>query len=224
MSYSCQISFKQIKGEDVFDFFKSLKNKATENLENIADENYTFSPLFSSIYTLDKDLIIDKDMKLKIRDWAKRSVFTYRYFYDKEDKILGIYSLPNCLTNLFDCTVHFQNSCDQDYDFSTWNGIKMFEKIAQQWSETPNEKIISLYEKEFGEYNSKDSVDINYYRRAYAYDEIWSMFSDTLYNESNAVYLSLYSSYDFEPLNKFSYYIQEKTKKWINDTKEKFNV
>ena len=221
MSYSCQISFKQIKGDDIFDFFKKLKNEASQHLENIAEDNYVFSPLFKDIYSLNENFTIDRDMKLKIEDWTKSSIFTYRYFYDKENEILGVYSISDCLTDLFDCTVYFQDSCDQNYDFDEWNGIKLFEKIAQKWSTSSDENIISYYEKEFGKYDSDDAPDLDYCRKSFAYDEIWKMVSKTLYDETDVVYLSLYSYYDFESLNKFSHYIQEKTKKWINDTKDR---
>ena len=44
MSYNCEISFKEINPEDVYDFLVTLRNKLVDNIENIAKDNYTYAP------------------------------------------------------------------------------------------------------------------------------------------------------------------------------------
>lgn len=48
MSYSCSISFKQLKGDEVFSFFQRFKELTLNHFDDIAEENFTFSPLFKN--------------------------------------------------------------------------------------------------------------------------------------------------------------------------------
>ena len=77
-----------------------------------------------------KELTVDEtDLD---REWFCR-VFTHRFFYDDEFGLLGIYGVPTVSRKLFDKTVYFQNSCDQDYDFKDWEGIPEFENIYNKF-------------------------------------------------------------------------------------------
>ena len=56
MSYSCYISFKKISPECIFDFFGDLKEEAGKHYEEIAEENWFYSPLRKKGYTFYKDV------------------------------------------------------------------------------------------------------------------------------------------------------------------------
>lgn len=202
MSYSCEINFKHIEAEDIPEFFLKLKKHAVENLENIANDEYCF---------------YKETMYKTIENWARLAIFNYRWFYDKENKLLGVFSIQNCMKNLFDSTIYFQNSCDQDYDYSDWNGIELFENIANKWKNATIDDVVKaldyeLCENNFDEFDTSEE-GVEYNKRSLCYDEIWKMFSDYLYDEDSVTYISLFGWYDAEPLMKFEYYIKEKRKK-----------
>ncbi len=212
MSYSCSISFKNIPAEDIFGFMLSLKEKATIAFEQIASDNYIFSPYSENNIKENDEKALEKAF-WDTTDWAKTSIFTYRYFYIKELQLLGIYSIPNCLYDLFDTTIYFQNSCDRDYEITEWKGVKHFEEIAKKWEDAPEEKIIEHYEKNYGHF-SKEISDLGYYRRTFAYDEIWNLLENTLYQEKDIVYLTLYGGYELQILSEFANLVKEKYYEW----------
>ena len=57
-------------------------------------------------------------------------------------------------------------------------------------------------------------IPIDYYRRTFAYEEIWGMCEDYMWSDNKAVHLSLFSYYDFEPIKNFVVACKEKYAKW----------
>lgn len=112
MSYSCEISFKEICAEEVYDFLVTLKNKLIDNIENIAKYNYRYAPFVryqQKPYTKLKNY---SDIECN-NSWV-RHIFTYRYFYLKEYNLLGIYGLPSSVQKLCSisasmATLYFNN-------------------------------------------------------------------------------------------------------------------
>lgn len=105
MSYSCEISFKEINPEDVYDFLVALKNKLIDNIENIAKDNYMYAPFVRYQHKPYTKLENYSEIECN-NSWVKQ-VFTYRYFYLKDYCLLGVYGLPNSVQNLFDDTIYF---------------------------------------------------------------------------------------------------------------------
>lgn len=206
MSYSATISFKRITSIDsVYKFFQKVKSSAIENLNSIAENDYIYCPMcrnfdlkstdtFESIkYKHDKD-----DICSKSEYWFNR-LFTYRWFYISKWKLLGVYGVSNVLQNLFDGTVYFQNSCDQDYERNDYGGIETFEKIYDEWvlNKTIDEIKAYLNENELlFEFECLDDEALLYARRTCVYNEIWKNLSSTLYNDDDVVYLSLFNYWD----------------------------
>ena len=193
MSYSCYISFKKIEFKDVYKFFQDYKKFAINNLDEIVKENFIWCPSIKERvgHIEYKDLSLletDRD-----RNWFCR-IFKHRFFYDYEFGLLCVYSCPKVARQLFDNTVYFQNSCDQDYDFKDWEGIKEFENIYNE--------CMKLSEKEICEKWLSDGEDdlneenFQYYRRAEAYDRIWSRYEWSLYNDDDILYISLFNLWD----------------------------
>ncbi len=229
MSYSCTISFKTIPAEDIYDFLILLKNKTTESFGHIAEDNFIFSP-FSKKHVKEEDEAEMHKAFWETTDWARMHVFTYRYFYLKEHKLLGVYSLNEEQQALFDCTVYFQNSTDQDYDFTEWQGVPWFEEVAAKWANTTDEDILQAYKAEYDqdfEYDYEGYEDeklrekIAYARRTFAYKEIWELIEPTLYHENGVVYVSLYGGYELSTLSEFATQVRDKYYAWLNSIHEK---
>mgnify|MGYP003333611224 CR=1 FL=1 len=117
MSYSCEISFKQIEADKVYDFLIEYKSELKNHFKEIAEQNYIYSPIckdriISISDKADLEKISNWDNRDKIIDWAKEHIFKYRYFYIPSRKLLGVFSIHDCMKYMFDDTIYFQNSCD----------------------------------------------------------------------------------------------------------------
>lgn len=211
MSYRATISFKTINAEDIYGFFQNYKSEATEHLEEIAKDNFLWSPYSKEREDDERKLFKSTEM------WARSSVFSYRYFYLPEHKLLAVFGVPNCLTKLFDLTECFQNSCDQDYPFGDWEGIPIFEQIAEKWKNTTDEEVYKTFEYPD---EHENETDYDYYRRSRAYDEIWGMFEDYLYEDKKVVYISLYGYYDIAPIMGFSKMCKAEYENWEKEIEE----
>ena len=220
MSYCCTISFKQIPAHDVFEFLQKLKKQACEKLEKVAEENSSFSPMMRK-YHFQDDFIVTDELKKDTGTWAKMSVFHYRYFYDKELSILGVYSLPRCMQDIFDLTVCFQNSCDQNYEFEEWNGVPLFEGIAAKWKSRSLEEVAKLAGRDdIEDMRNLEKSEPQYYAKSACYEEIWSYFENTLYDDSAALYLSLFGYYDIRAINRFVRYTEKAVLAKIEEWRE----
>lgn len=212
MSYRATISFKTIEATEIYEFFKKFKAEATNHLEEIAKDNFLWSP-----YSKEREETDERKLFSSTEMWARSSVFSYRYFYLAEHKLLALFGVPNCLQGLFDLTVCFQNSCDQDYDFDEWKGIPIFEKIAEKWKNSSDDDVHERFEYPA---EHEEDTDYDYYRRTFAYDEIWEMFEDYLYQEEKVVYISLYGYYDISQIMCFSRMCKEQYENWEKEIEE----
>ena len=208
LSYYCRISFKTIEPDQIFSFFQTIKSEINANLDKIA-KNYAFNcpsqrhePYFEKL---------PRSMKSEMNlNWAKRC-FSYRYFYIPEHKLLGMFGMDNETDHLFDNITEFQNSCDRDYEFETWKNIEIFQNIAQKWINIDTNAIERQYKAIYNsdlkeDYDDEDyDIDetIEYYRRTFAYNEIWGMFETYLYNDDKIVFSSLFSQFESHILNAF---------------------
>lgn len=221
MSYSCEISFKQISGDDVYEFLQKFKKENINHLEEIAEDNFIYSPISKKIFKYDDLKEIPDALKTETEEWAKNNIFKFRWFYNKELQLLGVYSVHKSVQYLFDKTVYFQNSSDQDYERSDWEGIKIFENIFDKWINTSVEDIKKLYDEDERFDDDFNNEFSDYLRKEYAYKEIWKHFEPTLEDDSSVLHLSLFGYYDFHPVGKFCYYVFKKYKAWMDETTEK---
>lgn len=223
MSYNCEINFKKIKPEDIMDFLVEIKKSLTENLKDIAEENCIFCPFNRDSLYVPKNF---KDIKgediEKAKSWAINSIFKFRYFYNKELGLLGVYGIPDATQKIFDGSVYFQNSCDQDYNKKDWDGIKAFEDIYEKWMTVDVDKVKEKYnnrEYSVNDFDSeypdpiKKSKALMYYRKSFCYEEIWSKFENTLYDDETAIYFSPFGFYDIAPITAFVKFCYEEYKK-----------
>ena len=209
MSYCCYISFKKMTSDEIILFLQLFKQKVCMSLEEIAEQYYAFCPYIGEERKSSKDEIIHTTRTL----WAHK-VFTFRFFYDKERELLGVFSVPDALRYLFDGTVFFQNSCDQDYEREEYSHVQKFEEIYDNWMKKSTEEIYELCKKDVEKWNKDEEM---YYRRTYAYDEISTRYEEELYNDEKALYFSLFKTfYEEDMIITFLKYCREKTQ---NSTK-----
>ena len=218
MSYGAEICFKVVPADQVFNFFHELKTACTSKLEEIAKDNFLYLPSKRREYRETSEYHQDNANRL----WMRSNVFTFRYFYLPERDLLGMFNVPSEVTNLFDKSIYFQNSCDQDYDWEVWEGIRDFEVIAQKWIDVSDETVFEKYKADhFGTEDDREDFDYNYYRKTFCYDEIWELFSQFLYQEEKVVYLSLYGGYELYEASKFCGYCQDFYNEWEESLKKR---
>ena len=215
MSYSAIISFKSLSSDEIIPFLRNYKRKLPSFFEQIADENFVYSPLYRK-YTFcsAEEFQNFHEVRNDIKNWAMSSVFHHLYTYDAELGLLGVFGIPECMQFMFDKTVHFQNSCDQDYPREGWEGVKPFEDIFDRWQRSTKQEILnSPFNKYLESSDIENEKDLEYYRRSSAYKEIWSHFEDTLFDDGDAIYISLYGYYDDYIIAPFLNLIYDKVKK-----------
>lgn len=204
MSYYVEVSFKQIKSEDIIPFFKEFKEAYIKKIPEIAKEKCMFCPVVAEnlhFPTSLGELRNDKFETLNCLNWAN-SCSRFKYFYDKEFSLLGIVGTPKCLNKMFDTTIVFQNSSDQDYDRDIWSKIKAFEDIYNKWITKDVNEIINLYNAESGFSFDKEypgviekSEGLMYWRQTFAYQEIWQRY-ERIFNDAESIYFSLFGPYE----------------------------
>ena len=208
MSYHAEISFKHIESiTKLYTFISTFKQEISKNFNTIAKNDYCYCPFVNLTKDdLQKDyfdITFDKKYREIYRateHWFER-VFKYRWCYIKEWKLLGIYGVPECVQSLFDGTVYFQNSTDQDYEKIEYNGIKEFENIFDEWQNVSDENI-KLAMKHYNHYTDEEIeedlkyIDYDYYRKTLAYKDIWDKIKYSLYDDDAVSYISLYGFYD----------------------------
>lgn len=200
MSYCVEISFKQIKPENIISFFKTFKENYVIKIPEIAKEKCMFCPVVAENLHFPaslKELRKDKFETLNCLSWAN-NCSRFKYFYDKEFGLLGIIGVPECLTEMFDTTIVFQNSSDQDYDQGIWSKIKAFEDIYIKWITKDVDEIVDLYNAQLGFSFDKEYPDVIersegliYWRKTFAYQEIWQRYQE-VFNNTESIYFSLF--------------------------------
>lgn len=197
MSYFAPISFKTIREGELYGFFKKIKDTLKEKFNEIAENNFIFMPSINTCNHRIFDGASDRAKEEADRAWMRNSVFSYRFFYIPEHNLLGVFSIPNAVKDIFDLTAEFQNSCDQDYEFEYWKGVPYFEFIAEKWKNASESEVEEYCNNRYSwEFDKDECLDYDYYRRSNAYDEIWRMFEQYLYNEEDVVYISMFGGYE----------------------------
>lgn len=208
MSYYAKISFKQIKPEDIIPFFKEFKEAYIKKIPEIAKENYPFCPAVEKNLFNFPDLLSEDKLELsECLNWAK-DCSRFKYFYDNEFKLLGIVGVPKCLKELFDTSIAFQNSCDQDYDRDIWSKIKALEDIYNKWITKDVDEIKDSYnlEDDYFDFDTDYPEPIErgemlmYWRQTFAYREIWGRYEREIFDDDNAIYFSLFGTYESSKL------------------------
>lgn len=208
MSYYAEISFKKMESQDIISFLKDFKYAYIKRIPEIAKESYPFCPAIEKNLFNFPDLLSEDKLELsECLNWAK-DCSRFKYFYDNEFKLLGIVGVPKCLKELFDTSVVFQNSSEQDYDRDIWSKIKAFEDIYNKWITKDVDEIKDSYNLEDDYFDfDKDYPEpiergekLMYWRQTFAYREIWGRYEQEIFDDDNAVYFCLFGTYESSKL------------------------
>ena len=167
MSYSFGMFFKQVKDKnEAFAIALQASNLYYKNAKEVLNNERYYIPSVRD----------DSDQRSADRFWLNE-VFTLGFVYWDKHKLLGLsgYNYPKEVTDLFDCHVTFQNSCDQDYDFDTWDHkINLFREYKVRYQSMPENELKfhlgSDYEDE--DLNEREGM-LDYYRRSLFYSFIY---------------------------------------------------
>ncbi len=107
--------------------------------------------------------------------WVQH-LFTFNFVYWEKYNLLGMCLDSNgypAIDALFPYNVHFQNSCDQDYDWDAWvPEIAIFDKIARKWCQASYEQLLEKFD--YLEKSKKDNPGyLDYYRKTATYEEVF---------------------------------------------------
>lgn len=215
MSYWCEINFKKMEEKDIIHFLRNLKKRLYFDFSEIAKDNYICCPFVKKhLFDLPEKysylMINEPDLFKTSSNWAC-NLFTFRYFYDTEYHLLGVFGVPNAVKDLFDVSIEFQDSSDQDYEASHWHGVKEFEEIYGKWITKDVDEIKEIYNEKYSPFNFDkeypDPIDASkylaYLRKSFAYEEIWKRYQGELYNDEDAIYFSCFSVNNFFVFDKF---------------------
>lgn len=221
MSYECQIHFKNIPADKVYGFLQTFKAELLKKIDDIAKEDFLWMPSIRNSHLYKG---VDESIVREIDEAWVHKIFKFRYFYLPKYELLGIFSVPDGFKDMFDNVTYFQNGTDQDYDYEEWNGVPLFEKIANIWEKVLSDKdVFELYEKKHGKWPEDEDFNYDYRRKSFCYDEIWSHFSSFLYNDADCVYLSIFGGCELREISNFigkcKKYREEQLKEWENDEK-----
>ena len=103
------------------------------------------------------------------RYWLE-ALFTFRFLYWEEHKLLGIVMMPPEERNWkWPVGIHFQNSCDTDYPIFRWEegNIPFFTNAVAKAKNYTEEEIRARFDYEI------DGENLEYYRRRVCYDDIF---------------------------------------------------
>lgn len=170
MSYSFGMYFKQVGDRaDAFDFALKVSKLHYKNAKQVIHTERYYIP---SIHTIcDNRITAD-------RCWLNE-IFSLRFVYWEKYGLLGLsgFDYPDDVEKMFDCHIHFQNSCDQDYSFDTWSPkIDLFQENLPKYVSMSEADLMDKIDKDldYTEEEIKDMAD--YYRRSafytFVYDEL----------------------------------------------------
>lgn len=211
MSYYAPISFKTIKEGELYAFLKKIKDTCKEKIDDIAKKNFHYMPTLNTCKRKIFEGASDMAKREANEAWVRNSVFSYRFFYIPEHNLLGVFGVPDAVNKIFDLTCYFQNSCDQDYDFEDWKGVPIFEQIAEKWKNATDEEVYKSFEYPD---EHKEPIDYDYYRRSFAYNEIWRMCEHFLYSEDDVVYISMFGGYEIAEQKGFVHKCRKAYDEW----------
>lgn len=198
MSYGCTLSFKKLAPHEIQPFFTAFKKEIIDHLDDIAEANYTFSPCFNNSMPFEK-IEFKGEMKKEMEAWAAKSL-RYQFYFEANGTLLCVFGVPDCTRNLFDATIYFQDSCNQNYDFDRWNGVPEFEEIAKRWQECGDD----IVQKKMDEKDYEPDTKYDYYRKTFCYEAIFDNYVRRyLFNETVCLYLSLFGFYEFHEVQRY---------------------
>ena len=208
MSYAIDLSFKEMKKDQIFDFIQKFKELVIkpEEVKKRIKENYHFSVQW--VVGSNSNGIDDFDVEDRIENWIDR-LFTFKFIWIERYSLLACVIRGDDLANsLFDGDVFFQNSTDQDYDYGVWKDIRPFREISDSVEKLPfdEEGVDSLRKlSRNGGFNESLSGLTNnkfeYYKRSLVYDLVFDPIEDIVFGDKNSIWVKMLS----DPIDRIIY-------------------
>lgn len=204
MSYYARIYFKKVESmEDGIKLLNTfIKDYSTiDNIKKVLEDNryYLYRDIYNSELKLDKK---DPYKYITILRHLFQPLLTFKAMYYPEYKLIGIcfYDTTNTINKYFDNFIEFQNSCDQDYDYNTWDILgDFFINKAKEFETLSVDELIKTSKYFLEDYNDDKEYflkHIDYHRRSAMYNFVW----DTL-DLDNWLYTKVSSKNIFIPIN-----------------------
>ena len=175
MSYGFSMGFAQANSllEAMKIALEYTQSQMTEkNVRKAIRDNRYYIPSVRTGYIADEE---SKNRRADVladtadRYWLE-ALFTFRFLYWEEHKLLGIVMMPSENANeKWPLSVYFQNSCDHDYPFSEWKegNIPFFMNTVAKAENYTEKEIRAKVDYEIEDDN------LEYFRRSVCYDDIF---------------------------------------------------
>lgn len=208
MSYAIDLSFKEMRKDEIFDFIQKFKELVIkpEEVKKRIKENYYFSVRW--VVGSNSNDLDDFDVEDRIESWIDR-LFTFKFIWIERYSLLACVIRKDDLANsLFDGNVFFQNSTDQDYDYEVWKDIRPFKEISDPIEKVSfdEEGIDSLRKlSRNGWFNGPLSGftdnKFEYYKRSLVYDLVFDPIEDIVFGDKNSIWVKMLS----DPVDRIIY-------------------
>lgn len=139
-----------------------------ENIEEIVQDNIGWLPNYEKL--LNKDELDIWSISASDKDWLE-GLFNYTFVYYKEYKLLCVIGDYSDYKQII-----FQNSCDQDENFNTWQALyadnpcrDIFKELVDR---TVSGENIEKIRKYFDDVDWDSNLDTEYFKRWYVYKKI----------------------------------------------------
>lgn len=181
MSYYARIYFKQTKSmEEAIILLNSFikEYSSIDNMKKVIEDNRYF--IYRNIYNAELKVSKKEPYKyITILKHLFQPLLTFKAMYYPKYKLLGLcfYDETNTINKYFDNFVEFQNSCDQDYEYETWNILgDFFVNKAEYFKTMPLEELLKVNDYFLDDYNYDKEYFLkilDYHRRSSMYDFVW---------------------------------------------------
>lgn len=192
MSYYARIYFKQVESMEeaitvLNNFIKDYSS--VDNMKKVLEDNRYY--LYRDIHNADLKIVKSDPWKyITLLRALFQPLLIFKAMYYPQYKLLGLCFYDDItIHNHFKDFIEFQNSCDQDYEYDTWNILgDFFINKAKEFETMSVEKLIEVDKFCLELYNDDKeyfSKHLDYHRRSAMYEFVWSTLdlSDWLYHK-----------------------------------------
>lgn len=169
MSYRIDLSFKNCKPQDVYKNICEFESLVLKNAKQYIKDNLIYIRVDA-----EKDRFYNNDQVDKFISY----LFRHHIWYCEKISALCIVWDSDVaeINNWFDGHVFFQNSCDQNYDYDTWNFNKTCRRISNRIKKMKPDKFVKEYIGSSEYYNEGDREyilkDVDYHKKSFVYETI----------------------------------------------------
>lgn len=167
MSYRFTMGFKTLKKDQLMDFCIDVTESMFTHANTIIEDNLYYIP--SNRYHFG-----DNDQRQITDKMWLNHLFTINFVYWEDKKLLSIAGDATLheIKSMFDNWFDFQNSCDQDYDYTCWNGIEYFEQVVDRTKGLSANDLTNM--KDYASYSIKElNDDLDYMLKSHVYKTIY---------------------------------------------------